>query len=267
MGQDPAEKRPSASMIVVGNEILLGRTRDTNTLMAIEMLRKRGVGISRWVVVRDDKNEIKGEVRHVLGSGCELVIVSGGMGPTHDDVTVEAVAAAFDLDMRFCPDCFSRMRRKWSVRNPGRDMPGTSERGLKKMATIPEGFLPMENKAGMAEGLYMRFDGGRRAVAILPGVPAEYRSVLENPIFLECLPPGTGGGISVFEVRYHGRESEIAEELERLQRRHPRVEIGSYPRGRLDVLIRMTGDEKEVRKARSELESMVKSVKRVHSGD
>ncbi|MBN1539250.1 MAG: hypothetical protein JW939_03830, partial [Candidatus Thermoplasmatota archaeon] len=130
----PVGHKFKAGVLVVGSEMLLGRTRDTNTIFLAENLLKKGIRLMRWVIVPDDKEMIGDELRDYIEDEYDMVMISGGMGPTHDDVTVEAVANALSVPLAFNEECFGRMLRKWRRRNPDRTFQESSRKGLEKMA-------------------------------------------------------------------------------------------------------------------------------------
>jgi len=230
-----------AGALVVGNEILLGRTRDTNTVFLAEQLLNRGIKLHRWVIVPDEFNEIGGELNRFIDDGFDIVVISGGMGPTHDDITVEAVARALSLPLVLHEECYRRMFNKWSTRNPGKVLPEEGKSGLQKMANIPQDFDLINNEEGMVEGLVGTVNRGRTLMFILPGVPREYRGIVGTYKFQDYLPRGTGEAVTIGEVHFRGKESQLARYLTNLQLKYPDVEIGSYPQGPNSVILRITG--------------------------
>ena len=236
---------------MVGDEILLGKTQDTNTVKMAEFLLERGIKIRRWVIVPDNTGEIIISLRRMIDDGLSPIVVSGGMGPTHDDLTVPAVAEALGLELVRSELCLERMMRKWKKRHPGEEIEGTSKAGLEKMSYVPSGFQCVENRRGMAEGLVGKIKGGDTGIYMLPGVPGEYRSVMGDPMFVENLPEHVDGNVGIQEIPFRGRESQIAYLLSDFQDEFPRVDIGSYPRDQGNVMIRITGLPENVERAAS----------------
>ena len=235
-----------AGALVVGNEILIGKTRDTNTLFLAEELMKRGIKLSRWAIVPDEMGMIGTELKRFIDDGFELVVVSGGMGPTHDDITVDAVAHGLGLPLVFHKELYRRMLEKWRRRNPDSEMPESAKRGLDKIAYVPQDFDLVNNENGMVEGLVGSVNKGETIVFILPGVPREYKGIIMTRKFQDYLPLGRSSDMTIMEVLYRGNESRIASFLEDLQEEHPEVDIGSYPQGPMRVIVRVTGDQEEV---------------------
>jgi molybdenum cofactor synthesis domain-containing protein len=246
-----------AGALVVGSEILLGRTRDTNTVYLAEQLLDRGIKLQRWVIVPDEPGEIGKELKRFIEDGFDIVVISGGMGPTHDDITVEAVAKALSLPISSNDECYRRMYRKWSQRNPGKALPEEGKSGLQKMANIPLDFDLINNEEGMVEGLVGTVNRGKTLMFILPGVPREYKGIVGTYKFQDYLPRGTGDSITIREIHFRGKESQMARFLSNLQMKYPDVEIGSYPQGPNSVILRITGPREAVEHVVPELSRQV----------
>jgi molybdenum cofactor synthesis domain-containing protein len=252
--------RPVAAALVVGSEILSGRTKDTNTQLLIETLLERGVRLRRWIVFPDEANSIKAELARLIIEGFDPIFVSGGMGQTHDDITVNAIAQALSLPLFQNPASERRMLDRWHRLNPGKELPVASVEGIMKMSTIPEGFGTIPNDAGMAEGLYGKVGSNGQLVIILPGVPKEYRAILQSKEMDAMLPRGEG--IHMAEIELTGRESQVAKLLKEIQDANPDIEIGSYPQGAMSVIIRLTGNKERVRELDEELKVRLKELTR-----
>lgn len=251
---------PKVGTLVVGNEILLGRTRDTNTLFLIDVLLKRGLRLSRWTIVPDRKEDISSQLKIMIDEKFDLIIVAGGMGPTHDDITVNAVADALKLDLSHDGKTHDRLMEKWNRKYPGRKVPRSSERGIMKMSNIPEGFSPLNNDRGMAEGLI----GTRKdtTMVIVPGVPAEYKAVIGGDEFPGFLPASDPDDQNIREIPFKGKESQVSDLLLKLQNDFPVLDIGSYPQGPMMVVIRITGRKERVEEAFRSVEDRLKEIEK-----
>ncbi len=252
--------RPEAAALVVGSEILSGRTKDTNTQLLIETLLERGISLRRWVAVPDEAISIRAELTRLIIEGFDPIFVSGGMGPTHDDITVKAIAQALSLPLFQDPASERRMLDRWHRLNPGKELPTASIEGIMKMSTVPEGFVTVPNDAGMAEGLWGKVGSHGQLMVILPGVPREYKAILQTKEMDVLLPRGEG--IHMAEIEFTGRESQLAELLKEMQEVNPDVEIGSYPQGPMRVIIRLTGNKERVRELDTELKVRLKELTR-----
>ena len=239
--------------LVVGNEILLGKTRDTNTIFLAENLLRRGLKLRRWGVVPDNERDISRELSRFMEDGYGIIVVSGGMGPTHDDITVRSIARGLGISLGFNEKCYRRMVEKWKRNNPGKKMPETARSGLDKMAYVPADFDLIENENGMVEGLVGVVNGGRSIVFILPGVPGEYRGIVTTRKFQDYLPRKDASSVTIIEIPFRGKESMIAACLGEVQKRFRDIDIGSYPQGPMNVVIRVTGDRENVMRAVDEI--------------
>jgi len=153
-----------AVMLLVGNELLSGRTRDANLKALSGTLNRRGLPLLEARVVRDDMTEISLAIRGLLRPGT-LVVTTGGLGPTPDDITLNGVAAALELPMVSSGDAVRMLEARY-----GETGEALSE-GLMKQAVLPEGAVPVPNPVGAAPGVVLF--AGEVAVICLPGVPGE----------------------------------------------------------------------------------------------
>jgi nicotinamide-nucleotide amidase len=171
-------------LITVGDELLSGRTINTNAAHIGARLATAGAPVAASTVVSDDAEEIAVAIRAACRFA-DVIIITGGLGPTHDDVTVDGVATGLHLllheDTRILEDIKSRYARS------GRPMPAT----VGRMARIPEGAVVLANEWGTAPGLYIQSAG--KDVFVLPGVPREMRGIFEASVvpFIESHPNRT----------------------------------------------------------------------------
>lgn len=157
-----------AALLAVGNELLSGRTRDANLHFLGGVLNRCGLPPSEARVVRDDLLEIASAVRDLLLPGT-LLVTTGGLGPTSDDITLEGIARALGIPLRDCPVAAGFIAGRY--KGLGEKVPG----GAMKQAVLPEGSIPVENPAGVAPGVVLPARGG--VVVSLPGVPREAREL------------------------------------------------------------------------------------------
>ncbi len=199
----------TAAVIVIGNEVLTGKVDEANARHLIHELRDAGVDLVRVVVVRDELDVIAEEVARA-SARCDHVFTSGGVGGTHDDVTMPAVAAAFGVGLVEQPVLAGLLRGRYGDR---------ANVHVMRMAQVPEG-------AELVGEDELRYPVVRvRNVYVLPGVPEFLRAKFAY------LKPRLGGQPVRCETLYVSvGEEEIAAELEAAQGRFPGVEIGSYPR-------------------------------------
>lgn len=198
----------TAAILVIGDEILSGKTRDQNAHLLIGELRALGVSLRRIVVIPDDVEIVAATTRD-LAAGHDYVFTSGGIGPTHDDVTIQGIARAFDLSVVRHPDLEAIIRRHFKE--------GVDESHL-RMADIPEGSVLV----GAGEMSWPV--PACRNVFILPGVPEHFRS--------KFLAIRERFRVEPFHLRLiYTRQDEfdIAADLTDIAGAHPNVAIGSYP--------------------------------------
>jgi molybdenum cofactor synthesis domain-containing protein len=214
----------NCAMVVVGNEILSGKIHDTNSYFAARELRKIGVSLKRICVVPDELQPIADEVRNCAQS-FEFVITSGGVGPTHDDITMEAVALAFGRRLVIHPELERVIRLHFSER---------LAIGM-KMAEVPDGAVL--NAAGDLRFPTVQVEN----TYILPGIPQIFEAKLvtllgrfaTDPYFIRTIYSSAGEGT-------------IAEYLNACLERYPKLLLGSYPRiGHSEYRVKLTLESKD----------------------
>ena len=170
-----------AEVLTIGDELLTGNTIDSNSAFIAKKLTERGYWVRRKTTVGDDVDEIKTVIHEILGRKPEVLIVSGGLGPTHDDVTMLAVAEALNRRLVLCEQCLERIREFYrKLYEEGYiDDPELNE-GRRKMAYLPEGAEPLENSEGAAPGAYIEHGGVK--IFVLPGMPREMKAMLEKEV-------------------------------------------------------------------------------------
>ncbi|MSO44879.1 MAG: nicotinamide-nucleotide amidohydrolase family protein [Thermoleophilia bacterium] len=231
----------TAAIVVTGTEVLEGRVRDRNGASVAARLVAAGVEIVRVTVVGDGVGEIRSAVAEACGLGVDLVVTTGGLGPTHDDRTMEAVALAVGRPLHVDQDAEAMViLAMGSV--PARGQPGTRAVGIRKQATVPEGALVL-SPPGTAPGVVLT--SGGTVVVVLPGPPWECMASFQSA----CATPPVAGIIGrdsahgPIEVRMSGVvEADIIEIL----RVHPPegmgLDVGVCARpGELDVTVRPAG--------------------------
>jgi molybdenum cofactor synthesis domain-containing protein len=166
---------------VVGNEILDGITLDTNTQWIINRLKPMNYTFSETITVRDDTAEIAKALNRMIADGIGLIITTGGLGPTYDDMTLKGVAEAFRLPMAVNPDALAIVTRQYKAFHEAGVVDSAEiTDARRKMAVFPEGAEPLDNRAGGAPGAMLRREGA--LIVSLPGVPSELKWILDNPL-------------------------------------------------------------------------------------
>jgi molybdenum cofactor synthesis domain-containing protein len=202
----------TAALVVIGDEILSGRTEEKNIAQVANWLNPQGIRLAEVRVVPDQQEAIVAAV-DALRSTHDYLFTTGGIGPTHDDITVDAIAAAFGVPVVIHPEARRILEDYYRDRPPG-----LTEARL-RLARVPEGAELIPNPTSGAPGVRMG------NVFILAGVPNIAKAMLEA---LDGKLEGGKPMVSV-TVRAHAAESDVAELLKQVQDEHPGVTIGSYP--------------------------------------
>ena len=163
-----------AAILAVGDELLAPGRVETNSVFLTDELAKLGIPVVFRAVVSDDASAIEAFLRRAL-LGADVVFLTGGLGPTADDVTRDAAARALSREMELDADWLERIQKRFERR--GIVMPGVN----RKQAMVPIGADLLPNRRGTAPGLWMRVDGDK-AVVLLPGPPAELRPMFEAEV-------------------------------------------------------------------------------------
>ena len=239
-------KKVNAAIIIIGNEILSGRTQDVNVVHLSKWLNELGVKVEEVRVIPDIENSIVNTVNE-LRKKFKYVFTTGGIGPTHDDITSRSIAKAFNVSYGYNKDAYETLEKYYK--------PGEFNDGRKKMAKMPDKASLIYNPSSGAPGFVVE------NVYCLPGVPSILKSMVDG------LKNKISGGkkilsktISVITV-----ESEIAKPLGDIQNKFKNIEIGSYPffrKGKIGVSIVMRSTEKNlIGVCAKQIENLVKKKK------
>jgi molybdenum cofactor synthesis domain-containing protein len=239
-----------ASVVVVGNELLSGHTEDANGPFLAEQMRELGHRVRRITVVPDDEHEIVSALRDAKARA-GLVFVCGGLGPTADDVTIDAVAAFLERPLHEpepAREQIHRIYRKGHKRDLI-DSPDVDDDAW-RMARVPEGATVVRNDEGAAPGSVHTVADTR--LYVLPGPPAELQSVVHHLRRRDLIP--VEDAMTEIEVELDTFEAPVSSELDTLDRENPDVEIGSYPQhGERRVVVRLRGEPEAVEDAHEAL--------------
>jgi molybdenum cofactor synthesis domain-containing protein len=222
-----AAKTYTAAIIIIGNEILSGRTQDANLQYLATRLHQWGVRVAEVRVIPDIEAVIVRTVNE-MRAAFDYVLTTGGIGPTHDDITAEAVAKAFGVGLYCHEETFKRMAAVYK--------PGEFNRARQKMCYLPQGAVPIENAVSIAPGFQIA------NVYVLAGVPAIMRAMVDT---LKNRLVG-GAPIQSRTVTVHLAEGVVAEGFAALQKRYPAIDMGSYPfyrAGRFGTSLVLRGSE------------------------
>ena len=210
MADQEGTRTVTAALLVIGEEILSGRTRDENIAYIAAYLTRIGIVLREIRVVADSKAEIAAAVNE-LRRRFTYVFTTGGIGPTHDDVTTDAIAMAFGVEVIVDPEAVAAMRKLFSSEEltPAR----------LRMARIPRGAALIDNAISRAPGFMLE------NVIVMAGVPRIMQ------VMLDAVAPRLAKGRPILtrSIRLDVPEGDAAPGLAELQASHPEVQIGSYP--------------------------------------
>jgi molybdenum cofactor synthesis domain-containing protein len=239
----------TAALLVIGDEILSGRTKDKNIGYVAEYLAAIGVDLKEVRVVADDEPAIV-EALNALRGRYTYVFTTGGIGPTHDDITADSVAKAFGVSIDHDPRALALLRERFA--KSGTEMNDARMR----MARIPKGAELVINKVSSAPGFWIG------NVIVMAGVPAIMQAMLDD------VAPKLKTGVKMLSetIQADTREGDIGTELGEVAKTHPGVTIGSYPffddkfGPNTNVVIR-SRDPARVAEAKAAVEAMLARVK------
>ena len=223
-----SERIWTAALVVIGDEILSGRTQDKNVAQLASWLNVQGIRLGEVRIVPDVESAIV-EAVNALRARNDYLFTTGGIGPTHDDITVDAIAEALGVGVVHHPEAMAVLEAYYATRG------GLTE-ARARMARVPDGATLIENRVSGAPGIHVE------NIFIMAGVPHITAGMLD------ALTGTLEGGLPVLSrtVGAWVAESEIAEMLGETERAHPGVSIGSYPffrdgRTGANFVVRATG--------------------------
>jgi molybdenum cofactor synthesis domain-containing protein len=220
------KKSPAAEIISVGNELLIGHTLDTNSHWIAKHLTKFGWTLQRITVVRDSLAAIRDAVTSALRRRPEILITLGGLGPTHDDMTLQGIALALDKRLVLNQEALAMVKARYGALVASTGL----TRFRRKMAILPEGAQPLPNTVGTAPGVTIK--GGKTRLVSLPGVPPEMKAIFKGSVTPMLRSSKTEAPREVSIGLVGIIESAFAPALDRTRKAFPGLYFKSHPRGR-----------------------------------
>jgi nicotinamide-nucleotide amidase len=224
--QDDCER--CVEIFAIGNELLVGQVQDTNTYWLIRSLTGIGARVRRAVILRDEYDEIADALACALKRRPRLVLTTGGLGPTDDDLTLRALSRALNLELYEDDVALEMVRKRYEyIASIRPNFSAELNEARLKMALIPRTSTPLFNPNGAAPGVVLDVNGVTTIVC-LPGVPSEMKDIFTSslqPVLARTI--GAGGYVERTLVLDRGDESRIAQLLYEVQTRHPAVYIKS----------------------------------------
>ena len=206
-------RSPTACLVVIGNEVLSGRTQDANIKFLATRLGEAGIPLREVRVIPDVVDTIVGTVNEVRAR-FDYVFTTGGIGPTHDDITSECIAQAFGVPWEPHPEAWARMAAQYARTG------GEFNAARQRMATMPRGAALIDNPVSVAPGFIIG------NVHVMAGVPRVMQAMFDT------LAPRLRGGPPIQARAVHAQgvaEGTLAEGLAAIQARYPGLDVGSYP--------------------------------------
>lgn len=252
-------------LLMIGNEILIGKTQDTNSNWMAKRITKYGHQVKRITIIGDDLETISSTFKKILQRKPDIIITSGGIGPTFDDMTLEGIAKGLGRELILNEKAYNSIKKiyerayhKGLLKLEGM----TKER--EKMAYLPQNSTPLPNTVGTAPGV--KIIERETTVFILPGVPTEMKSIFRNiiiPILKEEQGKFMEKGFTFMGIG----ESQIAPYISKLEEKYPQLWIKTHPRIGLAVEVEVSitafnieNDEQLVAKVLNEIREIVVSL-------
>ena len=238
----------TAAVLVIGDEILSGRTKDKNIGFIAEYLTNIGIDLKEVRVVADDEADIIAALNALRGR-YDYVFTTGGIGPTHDDITADSVAKAFGVGISHHPDVVERFGTRFQ---------GDLNEARLRMARVPDGAALVESATIMAPGFWIE------NVIVMAGVPSIMQAMMD------IVAPKLKVGVRMLSesVRANAREGDVGTPLREIQLAHPDTVIGSYPfvdedkKPNTNLVVRSRDPEK-LRAAMDAVQAMLATVRSV----
>ena len=239
------KKKIEASILIIGNEILSGRTQDLNVSFLANWLNSKcGITVSEVRVIPDIEKIIIKNIRH-LSTVYDYVFTTGGIGPTHDDITAKSVSKAFKVKYDYHKKAYSILLKYYGATkfNDGR----------KKMAMMPKGSSLIKNPSSAAPGFKIK------NVFCLPGVPSILKSMISNCARYLI----KGSKVLSYSINVMTVESNIAKALSKIQKKYSQnIDIGSYPFFRLGKIgvsiVSRSSNRRKLKSCTDEIKKMVR---------
>ncbi|MEM2995072.1 MAG: nicotinamide mononucleotide deamidase-related protein [Candidatus Bathyarchaeia archaeon] len=242
-------------IVCVGNELLIGKTLNTNAHWLAKRATTLGIMVKRITVVSDDVEEIANAVKEALQRKPKFIITTGGLGPTFDDKTLEGIAKALNRKLHVNEKALEIVKTKYEAyAKAGRINEAELTPPRIKMATLPEEAEPLPNPVGTAPGVIMKVE--ETFLVALPGVPSEMEAIFEESV--APLLRREAGNVVFFETSIYVdgvMESTLAPLIDMAMRDNPHVYIKSHPKGEekkphIEVHISTTAEDSETAKDR-----------------
>lgn len=228
----------NVEILTIGNEILIGKTQDTNSNWMAKRITKYGHRLKRITTIGDNLDEISTTLKELLARDPDMIIITGGLGPTFDDMTLEGIAKGLEREIELNQHAFNSIKKAYesATRRGILKLEGmTKER--KKMAYLPRGSTPLPNTVGTAPGV--KLSEKNTTIFVLPGVPAEMKSMFRT-VITPLLKERKGKFMEKGFIFTGIGESQIAPYITQLEEEYPQLWIKTHPRIGLSVEVELS---------------------------
>ncbi|NHJ48941.1 MAG: competence damage-inducible protein A [Asgard group archaeon] len=234
----------NVEIICFGNELLIGKTVNTNASWLGEKLVSLGGKVTRVTTIGDSLEEMIEIVKEVIERKPDVIITTGGMGPTFDDVSLIAIAKATNIELKLNQDAIKLIKQRFEVIKNQRGIELELSEERMQMANLPIGATPLRNRSGTAPGVFLEYSNIK--IFVLPGVPKEMKSIFDHEI-IQFLPKDPNfqyieKSLNVFYIP----ESELAKAISTIRLKYPKVYFKTHPHtytsktGKIEVEIHLT---------------------------
>ena len=226
-------------LLIIGNEILIGKTQDTNSNWMAKRITKYGHRLRRITTIGDSLDEISHSINDILSRNPDIIITSGGMGPTFDDMTLEGIGIGLKKKLKLNDHAYNMIKKSYEQAHKQKilKLEGMTKERV-KMAYLPEGSIPLPNIRGTAPGVKIITENNT-IIFILPGVPSEMKSLFLNSI-IPILKENRGIFIERGFIFEGIGESQIAPYVTKVEGKYPQLWIKTHPRVGLAVEIELS---------------------------
>ena len=219
------KKTATAEIIAIGNELLIGHTLDTNSHWIAKRFTKYGWVLQRKTVIRDSVDAIATAVNECLPRKPDLLITLGGLGPTHDDFTLQGIAHALKRKLVLNEDALAMIKARYQKLEGSTGL----TKFRRKMATLPDGGHALPNPVGTAPGVLVKI--GKTRLIALPGVPTEMKAIFNESIVPMITIPDQQAPSEAYLDLVGIVESALAPALDKTRKAFPGLYFKSHPRG------------------------------------
>lgn len=253
-------------LLMIGNEILIGKTQDTNSNWMAKRLTKYGHRVKRIITIGDDLEIIASTIKDILKRSPDVIITSGGIGPTFDDMTLQGIANGLNRKLELNQHAYNSIKKAYEhAHSRGLLKLEGMTKEREKMAYLPKGSIPLPNTVGTAPGVKINEENIN--IFILPGVPAEMKALFRN-IITPILKEKRGKFIEKGFLFSGIGESQIAAYTTELEKKYPQLWIKTHPRIGLSVEVEVSitafnleNGEELIDKALNEIKEIVIKLK------